>query len=109
MKYPVLLVAAVAAVGSIHASAPELVWETPGFIGPESVVYDAARREYYVSNMGTHGSGQTPGDGFISRVGADGKLLELKWVTGFDNPKGLALANGHLFVGDDNDLVEIDV
>lgn len=98
-------------VGAVCAFAqtPQLLWETDGFVGPESVVFDAARDEFYVSNMGTHGKGATPGDGFISRVSADGKILELKWVTGFDNPKGLALANGRLYVGDDKDLVEIDV
>ncbi|HYD84097.1 MAG TPA: hypothetical protein VEA63_08580 [Opitutus sp.] len=91
------------------AATPELLWETPGFVGPESVVYDEARNELYVSNMGTHGNGATAGDGFISRVGSDGKILELKWVTGFDNPKGLALVKDRLFVGDDKDMVEIDV
>jgi hypothetical protein len=99
----------VAAAVSASAQTPELVWETAGFDGPESVVFDAARGEFYVSNMGTHGNGQTPGDGFISRVSADGKILELKWVTGFDNPKGLALTGGRLYVGDDKDLTEIDV
>ncbi|HEX2862544.1 MAG TPA: hypothetical protein VHN79_12935 [Lacunisphaera sp.] len=109
MKYLPVCFALVATAICAHAQGPELVWETSGFIGPESVVLDAERGEYYVSNMGTHGNGATPGDGFISRVGLDGKIVELKWVTGFDNPKGLALANGHLYVGDDKDLVEIDV
>ena len=108
MKIPAL-VASVLAAALSAAAAPELLWETAGFVGPESVVLDAARNEFYVSNMGTHGKDATPGDGFISRVSADGKLLELKWVTGFDNPKGLAQVGGRLYVGDDKDLVEIDV
>lgn len=91
------------------AQAPQLVWETGGFMGPESVVFDAAHQQFYVSNMGTFGNGATPHDGFISRVGADGKILELKWVTGLDDPKGLALANGKLYVGDDPGLAEIDI
>lgn len=109
MKSFAAVVAASFTVGIASAAMPELLWETPGFVGPESVVYDEERNELYVSNMGTHGNGATAGDGFISRVGADGKILELKWVTGFDNPKGLALAKGRLFVGDDKDMVEIDV
>lgn len=104
---PVLSVVLTAVCAS--AQTPEPVWETTGLIAPESVVFDVVRHEFYVSNMGTHGKGATPGDGFISRVSADGKLLDLKWVTGFDNPKGLALANGRLYVGDDKDLVEIDI
>ena len=90
------------------AQTPEPVWETGGFAAPESVVFDAGRRQYYVSNMGTYGQGAAPGDGFISRVDEGGEILELKWVTGLDSPKGLALANGRLYVGDDKDLVEID-
>lgn len=94
---------------SAFAQSPVLVWETPGFIGPESVVFDAGRNEFYVSNMGTYGKGATPGDGFISRVSADGKIVELKWVTGLDDPKGLALANGRLYVGDEPAMAEIDI
>ena len=95
---------------AVHANAaPEIVWETAGFIGPESVAYDATRDVYYVSNMGTHGNGQTPDDGFISRVSAAGTILDLRWVSGFDNPKGLAVANDRLYVGDDKDMVEIDL
>ncbi len=91
------------------AQTPELVWETGGFEGPESVVFDASRNQFYVSNMGTFGKGATPGDGFISRVSAEGKILELKWVAGLEDPKGLALANGRLYVGDDPALAEIDI
>lgn len=95
---------------SASDTAPELLWESSGFIAPESVVHDAGRGELFVSNMGTHGADAEPGDGFISRVSADdGRILELKWVTGLENPKGLALANGRLYVGDDRELVVIDL
>ncbi|MDQ5980953.1 MAG: hypothetical protein QG602_3931 [Verrucomicrobiota bacterium] len=102
-----LALCVVAAVRAL-AQLPELLWETGGFSAPESVVFDAGRNQFYVSNMGAYGRGATPGDGFISRVGPDGKMLELKWVAGLQDPKGLALANGRLYVGDNADLVEID-
>jgi hypothetical protein len=91
-----------------RGAAPELVWETAGFVAPESVVFDRARDQFYVSNMGTWGEDSTPADGFISRVSAEGRILDLRWVTGFDNPKGLALAHDRLYVADDADLVEVD-
>ena len=69
-------------------TAPALVWEATGFTAPESVVFDAGRRQFYVSNMGTWGQGSTPGDGFITRLGADGRVLDLRWVTGFESPTG---------------------
>jgi hypothetical protein len=104
---------ALAAAMSLRAAAPmlaapELVWETTGFVAPESVVFDQARARFYVSNMGSWGQGATPGDGFVSRVSAEGRVLDLKWVTGLDSPKGLALANGRLYVADEADLIEID-
>ena len=109
MKSLFTLLALFTTAAAACAQAPKLLWETPGFIGPESVVFDATRNEYFVSNMGTYGKGATPNDGFISRVGAEGKILELKWVTGLDDPKGLALANGRLYVGDEPDMAEIDI
>ena len=88
---------------------PALLWQTKGFAGPESVVYDAARDRLYVSNMASTGDDATPRDGFISRLDGEGRILDLKWVEGLHNPKGLALANGRLYVGDDDALVEIDL
>ncbi len=108
MKSSLLSVAALVASCSF-AAAPELLWETDGFAGPESIVYDHQRNCFYVSNMGTWGEGQVEHDGFISRVGASGELLDAKWVTGLDNPKGLAIANGNLYVGDDHAMHEIDL
>lgn len=107
-----ILAAALASCGTnreaVGGITPVLVWETRGFVAPESAVFDPINNLFYVSNMGSWGDGATPGDGFISRVSAEGKLLELRWVTGLENPKGLALANGRLYVGDDAELVEID-
>lgn len=95
----------------VHAAqpAPQLLWTVGGFSAPESVVYDRARDRYYVSNMATRGDGATPGDGFISRLDGHGNIIELKWITGLQNPKGLALANGRLYAGDDDALVEMDL
>ena len=87
---------------------PALVWEATGFAAPESVVFDAKRQLFYVSNMGTWGEGATPGDGFLSRLSADGRILDLRWITGLQNPKGLALAGGRLYAADDAELIEIE-
>lgn len=88
--------------------APVLLWETRGFNGPESVVFDRARNRYYVSNMASWGKDAVPGDGYISLLDGEGRVLERQWLAGLGNPKGLAIAGGRLYVGDDDALVEID-
>ncbi|HLT43632.1 MAG TPA: hypothetical protein VK000_03115 [Luteimonas sp.] len=107
---PLAASAAEPAAATESAAEPtlELAWETAGFSAPESVVFDPQAQRYYVSNMGSWGEGATPGDGFISVLDADGALQTLRWIEGLENPKGLALANGRLYVGDDDALVEID-
>ena len=75
----VLLAAAGASAPALAGDAPavpEPAWETGGFSTPESVVFDRARGRYYVSNMATRGEGAVPGDGFISLLDAQGRMLE---------------------------------
>jgi sugar lactone lactonase YvrE len=48
-------------------------------------------------------------NGFISKVDLDGNILKLKWVKGLNAPKGLAISKGKLYVGDVDQLVEIDI
>ncbi len=62
----------------------------------------------YVSNISGNPTDKD-GDGFISKVSLkDGKIIALQWATGLNAPKGLALANGHLYAADIDQLVEID-
>lgn len=91
------------------ASAPRLVevWSTPGFANPESVALSADRRFLYVSNVNGEGDA-LDGNGYISRLGLDGKVLQARWASGLDAPKGIALRGRRLFVSDVSRLVEID-
>ncbi len=85
----------------------EQTWMTDTvFRTPESVVYDSARNQCYVSNI-NRGAGE--GNGFISRISPDGKILDLKWVEGLKGPKGLAIAHNRLYAADIDQLVEIDM
>ena len=76
-----------------------------GFTTPESVLYDEASDLYYVSNIDGSPLGADD-NGFISKVGPDGKVLELKWIDGskadvkLDAPKGMALSGGILWISD---------
>lgn len=76
-----------------------------GFVTPESVLYDEAEDIYYVANI-NGAPGAKDGNGFISKLAPDGKVVALKWIDGtakgtpLNAPKGMALAGGLLYVAD---------
>ena len=86
----------------------ENLWETEGFLNPESVVYHKQTDALYVSNVNGQGTDKD-GNGFISKVSLDGVILEKEWVSGLDAPKGLALYGNKLYAADIDTLVEIDI
>ena len=49
------------------------------------------------------------GNGYISRLSPDGKVVSAKWVTGLNAPKGLRSAGGVLWVADIDEVVAIDI
>lgn len=72
-----------------------------GFQAPESVATDGTF--FYVSNVGAKlAPSAKDADGFISKLDASGKVLELKWIAGDDlhAPKGMAIVKGVLYVAD---------
>lgn len=84
-------------------------WESEAqFRSPESVLYDASQGRLYVSNLDGAPTDKD-GQGFISLLGTDGRIRQLKWATGLDAPKGMARLGKRLFVADIDQLVEIDV
>lgn len=76
-----------------------------GFSHPESVVYEKTGDFLFVSNIG----GETSGDGYISKVSLEGQILDSLWVRGLDDPKGLLIQEGKLFVTDNKRIVEMDI
>jgi sugar lactone lactonase YvrE len=100
--------AMLAAAGTAPAGEPELIWETVGFQAPESALHDAAGGVVYVANV-NGAPGDKDGNGFISKVGADGAVQKLDWVVGLHAPKGMAIRDGRLYVADIDALVVIDL
>ena len=84
-----------------------------GFSTPESVLHDEAADLYLVSNINGAPTDKD-GNGFISRVAPDGSVVELKWIDGespgvtLHAPKGMAIANGNLYVADIDCLRSFD-
>ena len=89
-------------------SSLELNWELEGLSNPESVIYDKKLNHLYVSNI--NGSGvEKDGNGFISIISLDGKMIQEKWVIGLNAPKGLAISGRTLYTSDIDELVAIDI
>ncbi|GAL84616.1 ATP/GTP-binding protein [Sporocytophaga myxococcoides] len=84
-------------------------WETEAVLKtPESVIFDAKRNVLYVANINGDGSVHD-GNGFITKLGTDGKITELEWVKGLDAPKGMGIVENKLYVSDINKVVVIDI
>jgi sugar lactone lactonase YvrE len=74
---------------------------------PESVVYDRQRHVLYVSNINQTSKDRKDGDGFISRLSPNGDIEQLYWVSGLNDPKGMALQNNVLYVADMDEIIAI--
>lgn len=86
-----------------------LKWESDTVLTTcESVLYDSINDVLYVSNINGQPTGKD-GNGFISKLGLDGKIVQAQWVSGMDAPKGMGIYNGKLYVSDINRVHEIDI
>lgn len=84
------------------------IWTTDNMLRtPESVLFDRQRNVLYVSNMNQASPTRKDGDGFISILTPGGAIENLHWVTGLNDPKGMALFNNVLYVTDLDEIVAI--
>ena len=94
-----------------HAQEHSLVklWQTDSILKvPESVLFDAVGKLLYVSNIDGQ-PWEKDGKGSIGKVGLDGKIIKVDWVSGLNAPKGLGLFKNNLYVADVDNVVLIDV
>jgi sugar lactone lactonase YvrE len=86
------------------------LWETDTLLKvPESVLFDADNKVLYASNIdGTDPWGKD-GKGSIAKIGLDGKIIAVEWVTGLNAPKGLGIYRGKLYAADIDEIVVIDI
>lgn len=85
------------------------LWSTDTILKvPESVLFDGKNKVLYVTNI----DGQpwaNDGKGSVGKVGLDGKIIAVDWVSGLLAPKGMGLYKNKLYVADLTELVVIDV
>jgi len=93
-----------------HAPGVEELWTTGrDFLIPESAAYDPETDAFYVSNYDAYNPSQGAGRQHISKLTSDGKVAALQWVSGLNNPTGLAVRNKRLYAVERAGLVEIDI
>ncbi len=86
-----------------------LKWSlSQAFKVPESALYDAGHQVIFVSNINGKPAA-ADGNGFISQVSPDGKIIKLQWVDGLNAPKGLTVFHDTLWVADLDAIVQIDI
>ncbi len=84
-------------------------WEIgQGLKVPESIVFSEPENVIYVSNINGKPM-EKNGKGFISKISLNGDMIDLKWATGFNAPKGMAIFGRTLYVSDIDQLVAVDL
>ncbi len=108
MKHLLFAMLTIAITSSLFAQhSLQKLWQTDSVLKlPESALYVAQSKFLYVSNIGDF---QKEGVGFISKVGLDGKVIKLDWVTGLTQPKGLGLYGNTLYAAEPTAVAVIDV
>lgn len=79
-----------------------------GLNAPESVFVDSASGFIFVSDVGGQPD-QRDGNGYISKLSNDGKMITASWVSGLNAPKGLRSHNGTLWTADLDEVIGIDI
>ncbi|HET6996453.1 MAG TPA: ATP/GTP-binding protein, partial [Chitinophagaceae bacterium] len=67
-------------------------WETDSVLKvPESVLYDAGNKVLYETNIDGTDPWGADGKGSVGKIGLDGKIIKVDWVSGLNAPKGMGL------------------
>jgi sugar lactone lactonase YvrE len=85
--------------GAGTAGSPVKAASVGGFQTPESVKWDSAQDVYFVSNINGAPNAKD-GNGYISRVGPAGMIMDSTFIKGLNAPKGMALVHDTLWVAD---------
>jgi len=86
------------------------LWQTDTLlITSEAVCFHPEMNTIFVSNIGNVPPDNKDGDGTISKIDTEGKIVEQSWVKGLSAPKGLGFFEDYLYVTDITELVKIKI
>lgn len=103
---PILL--AIVGIATAPAVQAAELWRAGGLEQPESALFEAAGQRVIVSNI-VGNPGEADGNGYLSILSMDGKLVTQHWTDGMDAPKGMAIAGGKLYVADITHVRVVDL
>ncbi|MFN7163302.1 MAG: hypothetical protein ACK4P2_00645 [Hyphomonas sp.] len=90
-----------------EARALELVWTASGFEQPEGAAL-APDGGYFISNIGPGESAALDGNGYISKLNADGSVAAARFVEGLHGPAGIVVHEGVLYAADRDGVAMFD-
>ncbi|RJT31422.1 ATP/GTP-binding protein [Mesorhizobium waimense] len=109
MKTPITSIClAVFGIAAVPAAQAGEIWRASGFEQPESALFDAASKRIIVSNI-VGNPGAADGNGYLSVLSLDGKIVTQHWTDGMDAPKGMAISGGKLYVADVTKVRVVDL
>lgn len=83
------------------------LWRTDTvLLTAESVLYDPVHELLFVANMNRVEDGET---GYITKMKTDGEILDLHWIDGLIEPRGMGIYGDKLFATDMNRLIVVDI
>lgn len=85
----------------------ELLWTASGFETPEGAAL-APGGGYFISNIGPGPEDARDGNGYVSKLNADGSLASAKFAVGMDAPAGLTVKDGVLYAADRDGVALFD-
>lgn len=99
---------AFAAIAVVSTAQAGELWRATGFEQPESALVDAAHNRIVVSNI-VGNPGAADGNGYLSLLSMDGKVIARHWVDGMDAPKGMAISGDRLYAADITKVRVVDL
>ena len=97
-----------ASIATLSIAQAGEVWRATGFEQPESALVDTANNRIVVSNI-VGNPGDVDGNGYLSLLSMDGKIIIRHWVGGMDAPKGMAISGGKLYAADITKVRVVDL
>ncbi|NOX34810.1 MAG: hypothetical protein GXP56_13950 [Deltaproteobacteria bacterium] len=92
----------------VESSQQSAKFEINGLSSPESIVSDGVY--YYVSNIGEKPDPMAKdGDGLISKISKDGKIIQKGFIEGLNAPKGMAIIDGTIYATDIDRVAGFDL